>query len=80
MHACAVKGCDRRDVPVDRLMCRRHWHHVPFSLGSKVIDTWLALKRARRSKVASEQLAALRRYVKAKDEAIAFVEQLERGK
>lgn len=38
-HTCYAKGCERI-IPSRMLMCREHWHEVPFALKNAVWDAY----------------------------------------
>jgi hypothetical protein len=39
MHECPIDGCIEL-VPVDKLLCRRHWHAVPRLVQLRVYAAW----------------------------------------
>jgi hypothetical protein len=62
-HACPIEGCKHDDVPVDRVLCFKHWSMVPRDLQNQVYR-WAKVSSQRR-RIQSEHLQAIRSAIEA---------------
>jgi hypothetical protein len=65
VHDCAIKACGAL-IPMEMLMCKKHWFSVPETLRGEVWDTWRRLKRDR-------GIENLKAYKEARRKAVAAV-------
>lgn len=73
--SCAVPNCTRA-TSKGKLMCLHHWRLVPLRVQFDVYRTWGVFKRARGRNF---KAAAARAYLKAKNAAIAYITNQQRG-
>ena len=73
VHFCRTPGCGRQ-IPLHLLMCIDHWRKVPAPLQRAVYATLRARQRAPRD------LALVRAYQKAVDDAVAAVATKQNNK
>jgi hypothetical protein len=69
-HHCAIEGCHQDNVPLDRIMCSKHWARVPRDLQNSVYK-W--------QKVSAKQRRIMPEHVQALRAAIAAVNDFERN-
>ena len=69
MKPCPILGCPN-GVHNGKLLCFAHWRAVPFELQMRVQRTWRNFKQATKPNM---QLACLRAYRVARDEAVKAV-------
>jgi len=71
---CAAQGCNKR-ISKRMLMCLEHWRMVPFSMQARIQRKQSDWKQHRRVEAGGQR--ASKEWVKAKNEAIAHVRQLQ---